>query len=198
MTQAPDTQFEKKAPDGFTVPPQPTKTTQYATWYEYVYENGAFVKKQYGVGFTGTTDAMTPATGETHKEADGKWTMKSGYGISLSANPNLTSAVSGYLMPSVSAYTGLQYSLALFPEYGYSLAAGQCTTLQRGSYDPTLPRLSGYGRVHFTPLWYPDGDYTVRIQHSDAWTPSGMLTLYSITNSITIAGNAYDDHYIGR
>jgi len=52
--------------------------------------------------------------------------------------------------------------------------------------------------VHFTPLWYPDGSYTVKVFKSDCWTPSGMMTAASVTNTITISGSAYDDWYVAR
>ncbi|MFR8331520.1 MAG: hypothetical protein ACLU9S_03340 [Oscillospiraceae bacterium] len=30
-------------------------------------------------------------------------------------------------------------------------------------------------RVHFTPVWFPDGSYTVNTHVMDIWTPAGML-----------------------
>ena len=49
-------------------------------------------------------------------------------------------------------------------------------------------------RVHFTPIWYPDGDKTQLIIF-DAWTPPGML-IKSMIDTLTIEGNVYDDWHI--
>jgi hypothetical protein len=77
----PDTKYEEKAPSGFKVPSLPNAASNYATWSEYVYQNGTFVLKNYGIGISGTSTAtLTPASGNSaEKDASGKWTMKSGY-----------------------------------------------------------------------------------------------------------------------
>ena len=52
---------------------------------------------------------------------------------------------------------------------------------------------SSYGRRdHFTPLWYPNGNYTVFSEVIDVWTPVGMLkcNLYDFVN---IQGSLFDD-----
>ncbi len=198
MSQTPDTQYEETAPDGFTTPSTPGRTSDAARWYEFVYQNGQFVKKQYGFVLVGAMDTATPATGSSHFQENGVWTMKSGYGVSIRSNLNLMASLSGYTRPSSGAYTLPQYSRALLPEYRYSTASGCYVTLDNmGSY-AMFPTFEDYGRVHFTPLWFPDGNYTIRITHSDCWTPAGMLTLSSVTKPIIISGSAYDDYYVGH
>ncbi len=54
-----------------------------------------------------------------------------------------------------------------------------------------------YRRVHFTPLWYPDGTYTAYTCLEDAWTPAGMLSA-NLTDYVKIKGNVYDDWHVGR
>ncbi len=198
VSQTPDTQYEEAAPDGFTTPSTPSKTSDAARWYEFIYQNGQFVKKQYGFALVGTTDTATPATGSSHYQENGVWTMKSGYGISIRSNLNLMASLSGYTRPTSGAYTLPQYSRALLPEYRYSTASGKYVTLENmGSY-AVFPVFEDYGQVHFTPLWFPDGNYTIRVIHSDCWTPAGMLTVSSVTKPIIISGSAYDDYYVGH
>ena len=127
--------------------------------------------------------------------------MKSGYGISLQSRI-LINPVYGTNTASSNSYTLPQYAYALFPEYNYVFADGKATTLNKVAGEAysyfEFPTLSTYGKVHFTPLWYPDGDYTVKIVQSDCWTPAGMISLGIVPGSITISGNAYDDWYAGR
>lgn len=198
MYQTPDTQFEKNKPSGFNIPGEPAKSTNYATWYEYSYSGGAFVKTVYGLGLVGKTDTIAPATGETAVYEGGKWTMKSGYGISVKSSTLLTTGVAGYSYAKSDAYTNPQYFRALYPEYSYKNATGCCTTLVRNGSYAELPTFMTYGKVHFTPLWFPNGNYTVSILASDCWTPAGMLTVKSVSNTITIDGSAYDDFYVGH
>lgn len=198
----PDTQYEEKAPTGFSVPSAPTKSQNYATWTEYVYENGAFVAKTYGIGIpASSTDKLTPAEGNSAtKDASGNWTMKSGYGVWLEVD-DLLLGISGYLSPASNAYTSTQYAYALYPEYGYQFGANKCTTLYLNDYQWCFNKLN-YTKTnkayHYTPLYFPDGQYIVKVVKSDMWTPSGMIQSIDTTKPITISGNAYDDWYIGR
>ncbi len=198
--KTPDTKFEEKAPDGFTVPSAPTKSQNYATWTEYSYEGGKFVEKSYGIGVAASSSAtLTPATGKTAtKDAGGKWTMKSGYGVWLEAGDSVL-GVSGYLTPVKNAYTDTQYACALYPEYGYKTGANKCTTLYLNGSLWCFNKLNAAKtnkEYHYTPLYFPDGKYIVKVVKSDMWTPAGMVQSVDTTTPITIAGNAYDDWYI--
>lgn len=200
ISETPDTQFEASKPSGFTVPATPTASSGNATWWEYLYENGAFVKRYYGIGIYNAYDKdITPATGSTAIQNGSNWTMKSGYGISLKVYRSLTT-ITGYTCPNYTAYTGIQYAFASFPEYNYSSDYGKTRTLTdigNGMYWGF--RANGnYGKVHFTPLWYPDGGYTVKVTKRDCWTPAGMLTASVVTNTITIKDSAYDDWFVGQ
>lgn len=50
-------------------------------------------------------------------------------------------------------------------------------------------------RTHFTPIWMPDGGYTVNTWVIDAWTPVGMLSR-NLTDSLIIKGSLWDDWHI--
>ena len=54
------------------------------------------------------------------------------------------------------------------------------------------------GKVHFTPIWFPDAtNYTVFTQVWDTWTPDGMLSI-NLNDYVSIDGSLYDDWYTNR
>ena len=122
--------------------------------------------------------------------------MKSGYGFAITAAPvTPTTPTLGYTMAPEDSYTLPQYGYALYPEYGYAYGEGTCTTLA-GEELLSLPQFLAYGRVHFTPIWYPDVAYTVAVVRSDCRTPVGMVAKIS-THSLRIPGSGYDDRTEG-
>ena len=50
-------------------------------------------------------------------------------------------------------------------------------------------------RTHFTPIWMPDGAYTVNTWLIDAWTPVGMLSM-NLTDSLEISVNLFQYWHI--
>ena len=193
----PDTNYEDKAPDGFSVTNAPTATTRYATWWQWQWENGDFVKKYYGIGIPKTsTEGLTPDPNSNSTYKNGSWTMKSGYGVWLKA-VNRVCGVSGYAVPNSGAYTVPQFAYAAYPEFGYGYGANVCTTLrlQSGYWYFSSPNSPKY---HYTPIYFPDGQYVVKIVKSDMWTPAGMISAVSTTKPITIKDSAYDDWFVGR
>ena len=53
------------------------------------------------------------------------------------------------------------------------------------------------GRVHFTPLWYPDETkYDVDVWGFDVWSPAGELYFTEVSNNLGIDGNVYDDWFV--
>ncbi len=198
ISKTPDTQFEEATPSEFSVPQTPATSSGNATWWEYRYVNGGFTKDYFAIGiYNGGTKTITPATGATAIQNGSDWTMKSGYGISLKTYNALTMLL-GYKQPNSSAYTGVQYAYAAFPEFNYSSQNEKYRTLGRSGSYWVFRENEDYGRVHFTPLWYPDGGYAVKVVKRDCWTPSGMLMSSVVTNSITIKDSAYDDWFVGQ
>lgn len=193
----PDTRFEKKAPTEFSLKSPPTETSQSAAWWEWTYSSGKFTKKNYGVEYSNGNAAITPETGSTSAKINSVWHMKSGYGISLSVS-NYVSVLFGYTAPSGSAYTNSQFASAKIQEYEYSDARGKYKTLTLSGNSWNFPANGSYGNVHFTPIWYPNGNYTVSVTLSDLWTPAGMITKTVNTNTIKIIDSAYDDWHVGR
>ena len=196
VSSTPDTQYEASAPVDFEAPEElPTVYSDSKTWSIWTYEAAGFHKRDYGIGYADNMPQITPDLTANATQEDGVWTMKSGYGITLALDNGVRS-LSGYTMPALDAYTLPQYAEAFFPEYGYLHGADQYRTLELSGNVWRFRQNASYGYVHFTPLWYPDGSYTISVRQSDLWTPAGMLQRQTNTNTITIRGSAYDDWYI--
>ena len=193
----PDTDYEAKAPDGFTVPSAPTATQNYATWSQWVWENNDFVKRNYGIGIAlRSNETIRPDTNSNSTLSNGTWTMKSGYGVWLEG-ANYMMCPSGYLSPPSDSYVRPQYAYAAYPEFGYSTGENVSTTLiyKNGYWYLSDPASREY---HYTPIYFPDGNYVVKIVKSDMWTPAGMISAVSTTKPIIIKDSAYDDWFVGR
>ena len=50
-------------------------------------------------------------------------------------------------------------------------------------------------RIHYVPIWMPDGEYIVSVTVTELWTPVGRITAVRSSNVIVIDGNLYDDWY---
>ena len=120
-------------------------------------------------------------------------TMKSGYGVNQVVTARVNSS-------QRSATTALHNAVSYFPEFNYE---SFWRLLDRISISSSSSRLefqkneySTYNRrTHFTPIWYPDGSYTVNTWVIDCWTPAGMLSV-NLTDSLNIRGNLWDDWHI--
>ncbi len=197
IEQTPDTQFERKGPSGFSIPADTYTTGTACEWWEYTYSNGKFIKTQYYTSLAGGAVTIEPENKQVATQ-NGYWYLNSGYGITLSLNNKAQSTKSDYATAPESSYTLPQYGVAYFPEYGYSKDSGKITTLNLSNGKWIFSATGSYGNVHFTPLWYPDGNYIVRVELSDLWTPVGMMKQEYKSNKIIIKDSAYDDWYVGR
>lgn len=129
----------------------------------------------------------------TYSESNGKYTMKSVYGIQINVDTHLSG--------DTQYCTGSQTANVLFPEFNYNR---HNTTLYNrllekvnGSFVFKKNKYSTYNdRVHFTPIWFPDKkNYTVYVEVFDVWCPAGQLSV-RLTDQIYINGNVYDDWHI--
>ena len=200
-SQTPDTQFEKTKPNGWTASVTARPNGGVATWSMWVYENGAFVRRGYGISIATTSPTAQPDEGSpSAKYVNGYWQMRSGYGFYLSYRPTITRTGSE-IMPDSSAYTEVQQVYATFPEFKYLQDINSFRTLEKvnGAWMfERNPYADGKERLHFTPLWYPNGDYTVSVIASEVWTPAGMIQAVRNCNTIRIVDSAYDDWYVGE
>lgn len=119
--------------------------------------------------------------------------MKSGYGIN-----NNIQTVLNISAPS-SHVTAAQTAVSYFPEFEYNTYWRLLDLINNGyssrfEFKPNL--YSTYKqRSHFSPIWYPDGQYRVYTYVQDAWTPAGMLSI-NLNDTVTISGSLYDDWHI--
>lgn len=198
-SQTPNTRFEYKKPNGYTVPAVPSVTTGAVTWDVWEYTT-TFVKKTYGVSLSASQPRITPdADSPSRSGSRTSWTMRSGYGVTMSYVPAF-SPVSGSTYASSDMYTDVQTVVALFPEFSYSSANWKCRVLEKTGYAEWKfienTNADGNERLHFTPIWFPDGDYVVSVVAYDLWTPAGMITGTRNSYPVTISQSAYDDWYV--
>ena len=151
-------------------------------WYEYE-------RDSYSASLSASMQIMPDGKNPT---ASGS-TMKSGYGINMEASARMLSGA-----PS-DHITQVQTCVAYFPEFQYT---DYWRLLERTS--PGYPAVfqfrqneySTYNRrTHFTPVWFPDGDYTVYAQVMDAWTPAGMLKIH-LNDTLTVHDNLFSDWHV--
>ena len=201
-SQTPNTRYERTAPNPYNpLVSSPATTVGSASWNEWGYEDGKFELRTYGIRASSVDPVVKPDDNcKTAVLENGKWSMKSGYGISLAWNLKLI-AMSGYSMPDSSAYTEAQTVMALIPEYGYSMDAGKYRSLEMsgGIYSFVENRdADGNARLHFVPVYVANGSYTVSVTATQIWTPAGMIAAVRNSNTLTINGTIYDDYYVGN
>ena len=201
-SQTPNTRYERTAPNTYNpLVSSPATTVGSASWNEWVFEDGKFELRTYGIRASAVDPVVKPDDNcKTAVLENGKWSIKSGYGISLAWNLKLI-AMSGYSMPDSSAYTEAQTVMALIPEYGYSMDAGKYRSLEMAgsAYCFVENRdADGNARLHFVPVYVANGNYSVSVTATQIWTPAGMITAIRNANTLTIDGTIYDDYYVGN
>lgn len=129
----------------------------------------------------------------TYSAANDLYTMKSGYGVQIKVTPSISG--------DTEYCTDTQKVNTLFSEFNFNRqsTAKYNRLLEKvgGVYVFKKNKYSTYNdRVHFTPIWYPDGaNYTVYAEVFDIWCPAGQLSVRMIDH-IKIRGNVYDDWHI--
>jgi len=120
-------------------------------------------------------------------------TMKSGYGVK-----NTTTATV-YTSAPLSHYSYAQTAISYFPEFQYKTywrLLDRTTSGKTAQFQFAANKYSTYNRrSHFSPVWFPDGRYTVNTYVIDVWTPAGMLSA-NLTAYVNISGSLYDDWHI--
>jgi len=123
---------------------------------------------------------------------NGQTTMKSGYGVEVNVEP-LVQYGSGVADYDV---TPIQNAVATFPEFGYETYDRLLEKVDPRNWMFKHNPFSYYGnRIHYTPIWFPDGDFTVPVCVFDSWTPGGQLYA-TVSDTLNIFGDVLDDWYI--
>ena len=134
------------------------------------------------------TSSMNISCDSKNPTAGGR-TMKSGYGITQIVTGSVSSSQS-------SAVTQPQNAVSYFPEFGYETYWRLLERMELGRFEFQKNPYSTYkNRTHFSPVWIPDGAYTVNTWLIDAWTPTGMLSA-NLTDSLTIRGSLWQDWHV--
>ena len=169
--------------------------SDYHTWQEVRYEGGNYVTKNYWIRLTTAFNIM-PDNRIAYDEPD---VMESGFGNQVACTTTLTT---NYDHPD--KLVGAQMVWVRYPESGF----GQTVTWQyvRDSLQPKTGnegektvtwqyQINSYSvtgsRLHYVPLWYPDGEYVAWVQAFYAWSPVGQLYEHK-TDTLTILGDMYD------
>lgn len=134
------------------------------------------------------TSSMSIKCDSDNPTASGR-TMKSGYGINQTVTGSISSNQS-------SAVTQPQNAVSYFPEFGYETYWRLLERMGSARFEFQKNNYSTYkNRTHFSPIWMPDGAYTVNTWLIDGWTPDGMLSA-NLTDSLTIRGNLWQDWHV--
>lgn len=165
------------------------------TWQEIRLENGSFVSRSFWVQldteFSVIPDPRVAISGKPRL-------IESGFGLKAAADTVLTT---NYDYPE--KLVGPQMVYLFYPETnfgrqpfnGFADALIHTTGiagdhLTSWAYPPSPFSLLG-SRLHFTPLWIPDGPYPILAQTFYAWSPLGQLFEYQ-ADSVQILGSMYD------
>jgi hypothetical protein len=140
--------------------------------------------------YASLTGMMTLEPDEKSPTAENN-VMKSGYGVNINISTLPTTNA-----PS-SQVTNAQNVITYFPEFYYDTYWRLLDAIGSGKFAFKENKYSTFNsRVHFTPLWFPDGRYSVYSEIIDMWTPDGMLRI-NLTDDVTIDGDLYMDWHIG-
>lgn len=171
-------------------------SSTYHTWQEVRLQSGSYVTKTYYVCLI-TTFTISPDSRIAY--ADKPKTMESGFGFNVQCTTTLST---NYDHPE--KLVGAQMVWVRYPESAYGqLSAWQnvrdsleAKTGEAGEMTVTwLLAVNQYSvtgsRLHYTPLWFPDGEYVAWAQAFYAWSPVGQLYEHK-TDTIAIEGDMYD------
>jgi uncharacterized protein (DUF2141 family) len=197
----PDANFELSAPSDFIYSTYKTNISKKLSWTLWEWDNG-FVQKTYNARLT-VKATLTPdktAVWSEYDSAKKLWHTRSGYGINTVVNVSLDDV-------DEDMFAGNAKVNAYYPEFNYSTAADKSSMLccedeaENGYYaefafENNFDTISE-DKMHVTPVWFPDGEYSVKYEIYDLWTPAGMLTANSYA-IINIEGSMYDDYYTQR
>ena len=193
VSQVPNTRYETEKPSGFTSKSAGSASRGSAEWEVWEYTGGSYEKVKYTLSISADVEIKPDSNSFSAVYANGKWTMRSGYGYTISVKMNV-SATSG------ADYTKGQCAAAYLPEYEYSKTKNEYCTLELvdGTFQfATNTASAESARIVFMPVWYPDGGYTVKVVITDVWTPAGVVSVTGISNTITVSGTVFDDFYVG-
>jgi len=173
-----------------------TTSSTYHTWQEVRLESGSYVTETYHARLI-TTFEILPDSRIAYP--DKPETMESGFGFSVQCTTTLTTNYD-----HTEKLVGAQMVWVRYPESAYGQLSSwetvrdelQVQTGEAGSLNATWrlavnPYSVTESRLHYVPLWYPDGEYVAWAQAFYSWSPIGQLYEHK-TDTLTIEGDMYD------
>ncbi|MGI5848907.1 MAG: CARDB domain-containing protein [Christensenellales bacterium] len=173
-----------------------TASSCYHTWQEVRLEGGNYVTKTFYTRLT-TTFMVLPDSRIAYPDKPRQ--MESGFGFSVQCTTTIST---NYDHPE--KLVGVQMVWTRYPESAYGqlsewqnvrdsleVKTGEAGDMTVTWQLPINPYSTTGSRLHYTPLWYPDGEYIAWSQAFYAWSPVGQLYSH-ITDSLTIEGDMYD------
>ncbi len=171
-------------------------SSTYHSWQEVRLEGGNYVTKNYYARLV-TAFEILPDARIAYPDQPER--MESGFGFSVQCTTTLST---NYDHPE--KLTGVQFVWVRHPESAYGQLSqwqfardslevkagspGSAATTWQLAANPWSVTGS---RLHYTPLWFPDTNYTAWAQAFYAWSPLGQLYEYK-TDSLVISGDMYD------
>ena len=165
------------------------------SWQEIRLENGSYVTRTYWMQI----DTVFGINPDPRVAIPGKPDLiESGFGIESNAEIVITT---NYDRPD--KLVGPQMVYLFYPEaaYGKLPFANYADSLEilngtKGAHNslwqyPISPFSLTGSRLHYTPLWTPDGSYDVMAQSFYAWSPVGQMYDFK-SDSVIIEGDMYD------
>lgn len=171
VSQVPNTRYETEKPSDYMFKSVSGSGKASNLWSIWIYENDSYFKKEQSLMITAKA-VITPDNDAWSAEySDGEWTMRSGYGYTISVQ--LTYTITGD-----ADHTEGQCASAYLPEYMYASKQNEYCTLELiGEEYQFVQNTDAIDaeRIVFMPVWYPDGEYIVKVTVTDIWTPNGKL-----------------------
>ncbi|WMJ22703.1 hypothetical protein RBG61_11985 [Paludicola sp. MB14-C6] len=197
ISSTPDTKLELQPPSSFDRSLQAPFESDltYAAWEEWKWEKDWYVKKTNSASLSATANITVDVHGgyTANNTTTGKQITRSGYGVN-------SKVIADKITTNSKMVTDVQRCYALFKEFNYTLKYGNYRTLEPTYQNANQTTYEFYKndasfdkcRVHFIPVWVPDGKYSISYKVSDYWTPAGMVSYYA-TDYIIIDGSMYND-----
>jgi hypothetical protein len=183
---------------GKTVPALPGLGSNSShTWTEYRYVSGSYVQRSYWAELV-TSFSITPDPRVYIK--DHPDLVESGFGVYVTATTRVNT---NYDHPE--KLVSPQMFWVFYPETGYwddpkwyrfadalELESGTIGAISTNRWQyPVSPYSVTNSRLHYTPVWFPDGMYEAVGQAFYGWSPAGQLYTQS-SDSVEIQGNMYE------
>lgn len=170
--------------------------SSYHKWREYRYENGGYVLHDYQAKLEMSV-ILEPDERVAYEEFPDL--IESGFGVSIAVKTELSTNYD-----HAEKLVGVQRVWCWSPESGYGELSGYSDVFDslnvkegnrgdkriRWEY-AVNPHSETGSRLHYTPLWFPDGSYRIQAQGFQAWSPAGEMYVIG-SDDVTIDGDMYD------